>query len=359
MGDTDWGDRDWTANVTILSGDVGTAGDPYDNSYHVFYHPAELALDASAVLDGFTVTGGYANGSGELSEGGGMHNKGCSPTVAHCTLTGNHAKVGGGMRNHSSSSPSVTDCTFSANTAGDDGGGMANYDASPVVSGCTFSENLVTQYHGGGMFNDHSSPSITNCTFAGNEAPNGAGIYSTESWPTLVNCTFTGNSGAKGAGLMNYDNVVAVVTNCTFFGNSASVYGGAIFNGGNVPSTLDATNCILWGDSPNEIVYSQGSTQHVTYSDVQGSAVYPGIGNIKVDPLFQDPAIGDLHLRPESPCIDQGSNSAPSLPAFDFEGDPRIVDGDGDGTATADMGVDEAPGITQRLYLPLVIRHAP
>ena len=50
-------------NVTILSGDIGVADDPNDNCYHVFYHPPGTDLDATAVLDGFTVTGGNANAS--------------------------------------------------------------------------------------------------------------------------------------------------------------------------------------------------------------------------------------------------------------------------------------------------------
>jgi hypothetical protein len=49
-------DRDWVSYVTILSGDLGTAGDASDNCYHVFYHPAGTALNSRAVLDGFTIT---------------------------------------------------------------------------------------------------------------------------------------------------------------------------------------------------------------------------------------------------------------------------------------------------------------
>jgi len=90
----------------------------------------------------------------------------------------------------------------------------------------------------------------------------------------------------------------------------------------------------------------------VTYSNIQGS--YPGEGNIDADPLFVNPVMGDYHLRPGSPCIDAGNSSVPGLPLTDFEGDPRIMDGDRDGTAIVDMGVDEA--FWYSLYLPIVMR---
>jgi hypothetical protein len=72
---------------------------------------------------------------------------------------------------------------------------------------------------------------------------------------------------------------------------------------------------------------------------VQGG--YDGEGNIDADPLFGDAANDDYHLRHDSPCIDTGDNFALHLPEFDFEGDLRILDGDGNGLATVDMGVDE------------------
>jgi len=42
-----------------------------------------------------------------------------------------------------------------------------------------------------------------------------------------------------------------------------------------------------------------------------------------------------------SPSIDAGDNLTPNLPDTDIDGDPRVLDGDGNGTATIDMGVDE------------------
>ena len=434
-GDDEWAERDWAGNVTVLSGDIGAQGDPADNSYHIFYHPQELVLDGSAVLDGFTVTGGNADGDPPHDEGGGMYNLSSSPSVANCTFSGNSASFfgggmyndyssspavtdctfsnntatyggggifnhssspsvtnctfsgnstdyyGGGMYNHTSSSPAVTNCTFSGNSASGNGGGMYNSSSSPAVTGCIFSDNTAT--YGGGMSNTGASPSVTKCTFSGNTATrsgggmhnntssspavtgcsfsgnsadsgggmsnysssppvtdctfssntasiHGGGMYNNSSAPLVTNCTFSGNSGALGGGMFNTSSSPAL-TNCTFAGNSACL-GGGMFNESSSPAL---TNCILRADSPDEIWGDAG----VTYRDVQGG--YDGTGNIDADPAFVDPANGDYHLSRGSPCIDAGSNDAPNLPEFDFEGDPRIADGDLDGTATVDMGVDE------------------
>ena len=117
-------------------------------------------------------------------------------------------------------------------------------------------------------------------------------------------------------------------------------------------------NCILWGDSPEEICdYDETSTTVITYSDIRGG--YPGEGNIDAYPWFVDPTNGDFHLRTCSRCIDAGNNEAGDLPPYDFEGDDRIVDGDDDGTPTVDMGVDEVvDGLPcWQIDLPLVLRN--
>jgi hypothetical protein len=101
------------------------------------------------------------------------------------------------------------------------------------------------------------------------------------------------------------------------------------------------TNCVLWENSPTEIHNSYQSHAQVTYSDIQGG--YTGEGNIDADPQWVDPDNGDFHLSPGSPCIDAGTNGAPCLPDYDFEGDDRIMDGDGDTVSIVDMGIDEVP----------------
>ena len=127
-GEPNLADRDWHSNETILSGDIGVVGDDSDNCYHVFYHWVGLNLDANAVLDGFTVTAGNANGTSEVyhDSGGGMLNYGSSPMLKNCTFNNNSAlSNGGAMCNEDSSSPIVTNCTFIVNSAGT-GGGMYN-----------------------------------------------------------------------------------------------------------------------------------------------------------------------------------------------------------------------------------------
>ncbi len=57
------------------------------------------------------------------------------------------------------------------------------------------------------------------------------------------------------------------------------------------------------------------------------------------------PANEDYHLQSTSPCIDKGNNTAPSLPDKDYDGEPRIFDGDQDNTPTIDIGADEFIGV--------------
>ena len=74
---------DIAAFPTILSGDIGTIGTKTDNSYHVL---TASGVGASTVLDGVTVTAGYADGSGSgQSNGAGLHATGSSPTLANPT----------------------------------------------------------------------------------------------------------------------------------------------------------------------------------------------------------------------------------------------------------------------------------
>jgi hypothetical protein len=58
--------------------------------------------------------------------------------------------------------------------------------------------------------------------------------------------------------------------------------------------------------------------------------------------IFRNPYFVDgYHLADSSACIDAGDNDAPALPATDFEGNPRAVDGDQNDSSFVDMGAYE------------------
>jgi len=363
IGGGDWESRDPNTYETILSGDLAGDDGPdfaniWENSYHV---TTGSETDETAVLDGFTITAGNANGPYPHNGGGGMFNgRGSSPALANCTFSENRAFVGGGIYNYWNS-PTLTNCTFSSNTARYSGGGMYNHwYSSPTLTNCIFSGNSADYYWGGGMWNCGARPRVTNCTFSRNSAEGGGGIYNYESRPILTNCTFSSNSAGYwgGGGMFNDWDSSPTLTNCTFSSNSAERYGGGMYNYGCIFRRPTLTNCIVWGNTApgGSQIYNKYTPQvAVTYSDIQGG--WSGAGNIKVDPCFVQQSYwddngtdenpdddfwveGDYHLLPTSPCIDAGDNTA--VPAdtadldgdgdtdervpFDLDGNPRFVD---------------------------------
>jgi hypothetical protein len=197
-GEDDPDSRDIQAHVTIFSGDIGTANEATDNCYHVFYHPADLGLTSAAVLSGFTITGGNANGDSPHMRGGGMYNVSAAPTLAHCIFSGNSAHYGGGMRNDTAL-PTLSNCIFSGNAAVYYGAGMHNNTSSPTLTNCTFSGNAAGS-RGGGLDNENSSaPEVINCILWGNTAPTGNEVHNNSSTPTFSYCDIENAYDAEGA----------------------------------------------------------------------------------------------------------------------------------------------------------------
>lgn len=341
--ETELDQRDWDINVTFLSGDLnGDDGDDFannaENSYHVVTG-SETA--ATAVLDGFTITAGHADGvfphesgagldnlygsptvancrfvANVAQSGGGLYNQDSSPTLTNCAFEGNvGTSVGGGIYNISHSSPVITNCTFVANSAGYHGGGMDNYDnSSPSLIGCTFSENSADMAgggmhshfqsnptlidctfrlnsvaaelgSGGGLYSDYGETTLINCVFGANSATGpysaGGAVYSDTGELTMTNCTFSGNTAEYGAAFMN-EVSLAVLTNCTLSGNHAQEVGGGVYN---LYGLTIVSNCILWGNTDSggttepAQIYANGSTT-VTYTCIQGLDTFAGNGNI-------------------------------------------------------------------------------
>jgi hypothetical protein len=306
--ETQLSQRNWENNVTILSGDIGEIGSNSDNSYHVVYNNL---FNNTAILDGFTITAGNADGLTEPTGiGGGMFNEHGSPTVNNCRFINNYGIKGGGMYNNNAA-PTLTNCSFLGNTS-ETGGGIYNNapmgsPSSPKLTNCSFSNNTATSA-GSGIFNYGSSPLVTNCSFSQNTGNNSAGgMYNLNNNPTLTNCIFWGNTGA--AVYNNTSN--ATLTNCSFSGNTIGI--------SNLTANPTLTNCILWDNTA--IVGSY--TPVVSYSIVKGG--YTGTGNLDQDPKFINAASGDLRLLAGSPAINSGNNAAlPAGVTTDLDGNTRI-----------------------------------
>jgi len=336
FGESDPDARDVKPYETILSGDL--AGNdaaviaPADllveltraeNSFHVVTGDG---VDATAILDGFTITAGNALGEPALyphDGGGGVYINNGSPTLNDCTITGNSAGYHGGGMLNKNSSPALTGCTFVGNAAERLGGAVVNSHSDPTLTNCIISANATGFWGcGGGMSNSHSDPILINCVISANSAPfGGGGIYNEKSNPTLINCTLTANAAEHGSGIDNVDDSHSILA-----------------------------NCILWANTPSQI----GSNATVSYSDVQGG--WPGVGNIDADPLFVDPKGPDnvmgtqddnLRLLGGSACLDAGNNTAvPPAVTVDLGGDPRFTDD----PATADTGHGTPPIVDMGAY---------
>ncbi|MGB2988149.1 MAG: right-handed parallel beta-helix repeat-containing protein [Phycisphaerae bacterium] len=172
-GEATLAERNPAANITILSGDLydndHSGGDNSENAYHVV---TGINSAPTAILDGFAIIAGNANGVLPDMLGGGFVSIKGNPTIVNCRFLGNSALFGGGMAN-SFGNPTLTSCVFSGNTATIAGGGMFNDDFSrPTLNHCTFSLNQ-TDGDGGGIKNGLSgvnSPRLKNCILWGNIA---------------------------------------------------------------------------------------------------------------------------------------------------------------------------------------------
>ncbi len=193
-------DRDWAVNETILTGDLDDDDEPdfvnrTDNSYHVV-----KGVDGG-LLDGFTIKGGNANGSGLNDYGGGIYCYQTSPTIRNCLVEDNYSEDrGAGMYCFDCDSLVLASCVFRGNmTAGSGGGVKNNYHANPSIINCTFFNNSAGT-SGGGMCNSqYSSPTVTNCIFFSDTGGEISNFLSSS--PVVTYCAVEG--GYLGEGNIN------------------------------------------------------------------------------------------------------------------------------------------------------------
>ena len=139
--------RDPDVNLTVLSGDLGN-NDPVDaagivrqlrnpedeplgndNSYHVVTCSGTAQ---TTYMDGFIITGGFANGGGTQNNGGGLLASNCGSFLwLQDILFSGNAAYNGGAVYHQGSSPTLRFVKILSNYAVDAGGGIFTMRTQP------------------------------------------------------------------------------------------------------------------------------------------------------------------------------------------------------------------------------------
>jgi len=291
---------------------------------------------------GFTITQGRAQ------DGGGIHCQDGTMVVDNCVFSSDSARSGGGIyvRN---STLTLTNSTFEANRA-INGGGVFCHSVNLVMSGCRVVRNRA--FLGSGMlFEGDSAATIDSCDFSGSMAledggGEGIAINGMIEFPpviiqncnisnniaegvvinqrlvtmedcrvfgnrrggvsvlgdlTLLRCLLYSNITPRGGGGLRVDSFGrTALINCVVYGNEAQAGGGVYTE---ARDSLVMVNSILWGNRPTAYY----GVPYILYCDITGGA--PGDSNIRVDPRFVNPDLGDFRLRADSPCIDKGLDS--------------------------------------------------
>jgi hypothetical protein len=313
--------RDYSANVTILSGDIGTAGTSTDNCYHVVISSGSVS---TAELNGFKITGGYGTNSGSTvsvnsnsvsyNSGGGFYCVNSSPILKNLIIESNYSLSGGGIYTSGSSSPVISFITVSSNsTDGSGGGGWYNESASTTTAtNCVFKQNTAGSYgKGGGIYHASSSNSqltLVNVLFYENSSvQNGGGIYTATQYLTAINNTIAYN-----------------ITTSSWA------------DGGGISGNATLQNTIVWGNKKGTTISSNtNGTITFNYCLVENGTV-SGTSIISNDnPRFKDTGNDNYSLNGTSPAINIGNNSYNSS-VTDLAGNPRIFN-----SVTIDLGAYE------------------
>ncbi|MEO5712012.1 MAG: choice-of-anchor D domain-containing protein [Luteolibacter sp.] len=218
--ETSLGQRNPTANPTILSGEIWD--EPGEDDYWSLH---VVVLNQSSTLDGLTVEKGHASGADSWAyprdrfydEGGGCYVRaGKTLTLNRCTFRGNRALENGGaiMVEDDAGKVVATDCRFENNS-------IPLYDITLSIAG-------------GGAIKGNVRAS--NCQFIGN-------------YVTAINVVKTTTSLAKGGAISG--NVTA--DQCKFDGNSAIASGDdSVALGGAISGdVVNLTRCSFSSNSSN------------------------------------------------------------------------------------------------------------
>lgn len=263
--ETQLSQRSVAANITILSGDIGTVGITSDNAYHVV---VTVNNSAATLLDGFTITAGIADGAGGVlignttvyrASGGGIFARGSHAKFANIIINKNSSittagKVGFGGGIYSlCSSITLEDAAITENTApsvgteGGRGGALYAIGNADTVTVTVFKRTTVklnsARTLGGAIFlGDFSSLDFDGGVVTENTATNSSGgalasrgVAGGTNTIALKNLEITKNktqTGSGGALMLSYY-TRTTITDCLISENTCVSDGAGIWLQGN------------------------------------------------------------------------------------------------------------------------------
>ncbi|QDV15149.1 HYR domain protein [Rosistilla oblonga] len=370
-GNSTTGESARGGGIYAKSGSVTLTGSTLSDNYTVAEYAGGggISTDIGPVtLTGSTLSGNYT--FAEYAGGGGISTYSGAVTLTGSTLSGNYTFadfVGGGGIDSWNGSVSLTGSTLSGNSNagyGAAGGGVFAWNGSVMLMGSTLSGNSNTGdlASGGGIFTYAGLVTLTNSTLSGNRNTGfsalGGGIFSSNGSVKLTGSTLAGNvTSREGGGIVFSGQNSSYITSLTL---DNSIVAGNL-DDGTAPDFLapddsdinlhilssligDSTGTSFVDPSSPDLI---GSVIGVDWTTVLASHMVDG----QVVPLLTDNGgpVQTVALLPNTetttnPAIDAGNNAVGTDLLTDARGLPRITDGDGDGTATVDMGAFESPG---------------
>jgi predicted outer membrane repeat protein len=249
----DLSQRDFIANETVLSGDIGVPGDHTDNCFHVIYCP-NISMTA---LDGLTIQDGF--GADYLPDvfawdGAGLYSMNSIIDCDNLTFKNNKTRRSGAIYLTQNSSLTISNSSFEENDAlnAGSGGAIHAFTSDLIIDHCDFTDNTASTY-GGGVFVNFGELELSDCTFENNYASASGGAVHVAGYYYLNISTsqFIGNGcynsgGALSCGAYSGPVVTATVTDCIFSDNYSTLNGGAI---GFLHSVAEVNRCIVTGNS--------------------------------------------------------------------------------------------------------------
>lgn len=295
------GQRDPAANPTVLSGDLNandvddnfTSAVRADNVIHVLTITAAANIDA--VVDGFRIEGGHADGGGSTNGGG-----------VYCF-----------------GAPDLRNCTFRQNFCTGNGGGL--YVAGPGAQGllveqCRFEKNRAAapsgNGSGGGMLVSNvkgEGINVASCEFVDNKADWEGGLSVVNSNGVVDASIFTGNFTERHGGGMRihfqdgHDSLYFRVQESAFMNNKASFGGGLYFLLENQYCDIDVAFCNFIGNAVEPMLPGWGQS-------------FGGLGII----AGGSPA-GNIDILVDG-CLFEGNSSTANHSAFGLETSGQHVD---------------------------------